>query len=183
MMPHVYPPSISTVTRSDLANTPGYYRRLTNSFGYLNKQVRQHRIPLLRKTQSESAPPPVQEPGQHMPLVVVVPIPYHLVARCILVNMVKPPTCGGHAGLLLRRHLPEVPGGVRRVRQPDARLPQPLRSGGLHAARAVGEQTRQSCHGHPSHALLQSRQATCVRKMNTADAHSADEKPLPTTSL
>jgi hypothetical protein len=48
MMPHVYPPSISTVTRSDLANTPGYYRRLSNSFGYLNKQARQCRIPLLQ---------------------------------------------------------------------------------------------------------------------------------------
>ena len=77
MMPHVYPPSISTVTRSDLANTPGYYRRLTNSFGYLNKQVRQIRVAFLWTFHPESAPHPVQEPGQHTPLVVVAP---HLAA-------------------------------------------------------------------------------------------------------
>ena len=70
MMPHVYPPSISTVTRSDLANTPGYYRRLSNSFGYLNKQVRP--ITMWPPTsQLQSAPDLVQQHGQCVPQLVV----------------------------------------------------------------------------------------------------------------
>lgn len=35
--PHVYPPSISGLTVPALATAPGYYTRLSNSFGYLNK--------------------------------------------------------------------------------------------------------------------------------------------------
>lgn len=41
MMPHFYFPSISLNTVPQLSTAPGFYTRLSNSFGYLNKAVRQ----------------------------------------------------------------------------------------------------------------------------------------------
>lgn len=41
MMPHFYFPSISQNTNPTLSTAPGYYTRLSNSFGYLNKAVGQ----------------------------------------------------------------------------------------------------------------------------------------------
>lgn len=35
--PHVYPPSITSLTVPALTTAPGYYTRLSNSFGYLNR--------------------------------------------------------------------------------------------------------------------------------------------------
>lgn len=45
-MPHFYFPSISLNTNQAMSTAPGFYTRLTNSFGYLNKAVRMQRLVL-----------------------------------------------------------------------------------------------------------------------------------------
>ena len=118
--PHVYPPSITGLSNNYLLTAPGYFKRLSNSFGYLNK-----------KACAAPALPPVQGSCRWLQLprpfmccgksIRALPgVCFQICAACVGHVQLRPIQCTFRAGLLLQGEVPEVPGDYRRVWVPAA---------------------------------------------------------------